>query len=174
MPLASRIRLGRIGSVHGLQGEIRLRVPAPLEGAFAGLRRAYLAPDGEEGRPVPIDSSRRHGDVFLVKFQGVNDRNGAEELRGLDVLAARGDLEEAGAAGPFPEDLDGIRVETREGKPVGVLVETLEYPAGALYRVLDGEKEHLIPGAPEIVLSIDLESGRMIIAPPPGLLELNE
>ncbi len=160
--------------MHGLQGEVRLRVPPPLEGAFVCLTRVSLAHAGHDPRTYLIQSKRRHGDVFLVKFGGVEGRDGAEALRGGEVEASREDLESAGATGTFPEDIDGIEVVTKEGRAVGTLVEILDYPAGPLYRVRDGEKEHLIPAAPVFIVSIDVDAGRMVVAPPPGLLELNE
>jgi len=173
MPKAARIHLGTIGRVHGLGGEVRLKVSRLLDPALPALRRVFLADEEEEIRAFLVESVRPHGDVFLLKLEGIDDRTEAEGLRGAEAWADRRDLEAAGAKGPFREELVGLAVWTREGRAIGTIEEVLEYPAGDLYRVRGAEEEHLIPAAPGIVVLIDLESGRMIVDPPPGLLEIN-
>ncbi|MFH1679194.1 MAG: ribosome maturation factor RimM [Candidatus Eisenbacteria bacterium] len=173
MPKAARIHLGTFGRVHGLRGEVRLRVSRLLEPAIPGLPRVFLAREDGESRALSIEGARPHGDAFLLKLEGIDDRTGAEALRGAEVEAAREDLEAAGAEGPFVEDLVGLRVETREGRAIGTLEDVLEYPAGDLYKVRGDGAEHLIPAVPAIVVAIDLEDGRMVVDPPPGLLDIN-
>jgi 16S rRNA processing protein RimM len=173
MPKAARIHLGTIGRVHGLGGEVRLKVSRLLEPAIPALRRVSLAKEGGEPRFFFVESVRPHGDAFLLKLEGIADRTEAESLRGTEAWADRGDLEAAGARGPFHEDLVGLAVETKEGRAIGMVEEVLEYPAGDLYKVRGDGEEHLIPAAPGIVVSIDLDRGRMVVDPPPGLLEIN-
>jgi len=44
--------------------------------------------------------------------------------------------------------------------------------AQELWVVRAGDREHLIPAVPEIVVDVDVKAGRVVIRPPEGLLEL--
>jgi 16S rRNA processing protein RimM len=173
MARAERIRLGIVGRAHGLGGDFHLFVPRMLDAALPKLRRVFLTPVGGERRDAPVLGVRRHGPAFLVRLEGVQGRTAAEGIRGAYVDADRGDLAGAGCEGPFIEDLVGLEVATREGRSLGTLEEVLEYPGGDLYRIGSGRAEILLPAVPEIILEIDWEAGRMLVAPPPGLLEIN-
>jgi len=167
------IHIGTIGKAHGIGGEVRLHVGRVHEETVPSLRRVRLAGDHAPDSEFRIETIRPHQDVFLVKFEEIADRTEAESLRGLEVRARRKDLESAGANRLFPEDLIGLDVVTVDGDRVGELEEILEYPASDMYRVRGENGEHLIPAVPEIVVEIDPEGGRIVIAPPDGLLDLN-
>jgi hypothetical protein len=52
-----------------------------------------------------------------------------------------------------------------------VVEEVITTGGQPIYQVR-GERELLVPGAPGVVKSMDLEAGRMVVALPPGLEEL--
>ena len=61
---------------------------------------------------------------------------------------------------------------TDAGVDVGSVIGIEHGPAHDLWVVRGREREHLIPAVAEIVLEVDLAAGRVVIHPPPGLLEL--
>ena len=172
MPEADTITIGGIGKAHGLGGEIRLYLDRRFHGCFPCIDKVLLSTEGEQ-REARIESRRFHTDVFLVKFDCVADRTEAETLQGYQVLVGRKEIEEAGAVGPFPEDLIGLHVVTVDGKELGTIDDLLDYPAGDMFQVVSGTREYLIPSTPRMIVKIDIEGGRIIVDPPPGLLELN-
>jgi 16S rRNA processing protein RimM len=115
---------------------------------------------------------------LLVRFDGVVDREGAEALRGL-VLTI--DADEAGdAGGPegddeawWDRDLVGLRARTPDGTEIGKVVDVVHTPAGDLLAIgtPDG-REHLVPFVREIVPTVAVGAGTVVIDPPPGLLDL--
>ena len=116
-----------------------------------------------EGTPHVIVSSRPNQHRFTVRFEGVDDRNGAEALRGK--------LVEAEPLGEPPEgelwvhELIGSEVRDCAGAPLGQVVAVEANPAHDLL-VLDGGA--LVP----MVFVTSYESGVVVVDPPEGLFDL--
>jgi 16S rRNA processing protein RimM len=66
----------------------------------------------------------------------------------------------------------GLEVFDTQGERIGIVTRTWPTPGGELYVVNGGSKEYLIPAVKEIIEKVDLASGKMIINPPEGLLDL--
>ncbi|MGN6333905.1 MAG: ribosome maturation factor RimM [Motilibacteraceae bacterium] len=164
--------VGRIGRAHGIRGEVtvEVRTDDPERRLAPG---AVLATDPPERGPLTVATGKVHSGRLLLRFEGVQDRNGAEALRDT-LLVAEVDPEES------PEDpeefydhqLVGLDVVTVQGEHVGEVAEMLHLPAQDLVAVRrpDG-REVLVPFVAAIVPTVDLEAQRMVIDPPPGLLE---
>jgi 16S rRNA processing protein RimM len=69
-------------------------------------------------------------------------------------------------------DLEGCRVVTEEGEPVGTFLRAEASPAQDLWVVASGEREHLIPAVADIVMQVDTAARIIVIRPPEGLLDL--
>ena len=173
MSRSPAIHIGRTGRAHGLAGEVRVHILRRYAHVFPRLDGVLLTGDRGEERRARIVGSRLHQDVYLVRFDAVSDRTGAETLRNHDVAADREALERAGIPPPFPEDFVGLAVITTEGIRVGVVEGVDDFPAGDMLRVVDGDSESLIPAVPEIVTAVDLDEGTITVDPPPGLLDIN-
>jgi 16S rRNA processing protein RimM len=105
----------------------------------------------------------------------VADRDAAESLRGtLFVVdsAALPPIEDPDEF--YDHQLEGLRVVTTGGTPVGTVAEVLHTAAGELLAVrTEGDGgEVLIPFVSAIVISVSLEEQTVEIDPPEGLLEL--
>jgi 16S rRNA processing protein RimM len=119
---------------------------------------------------LTVQSAREHGDRFLVKFEGTDDRDAAEGLRGalyVPESEAR-DLE----SGEFWEhDLEGLAVvHATTGDAVGTVAYVQPGPAQDLLVLDTPAGERLVPFVSEIVVEVDVEAGRVRIDPPEGLL----
>ncbi len=72
----------------------------------------------------------------------------------------------------YCEDLVGLAVETVNGKSLGNVLSFQEFGAGAMLEI--GRRHGdttLVPFTKDIVPQVDLEAKRVVIDPPPGLLE---
>ncbi len=166
--------VGRIGRAHGVLGEatIEVRTDVPDERFFIG---AKLFTDPESVGPLTITSARDHNGILLLKFAEANDRNTVEKLRDT-LLKAEVDMSEENLHEDefHVQQLIGLTVETDEGIHVGILTDVLNLPGQDLLSVKTEHGEILIPFVYEIVPEIDLEKGKVIIVPPPGLLNSAE
>ncbi|MCQ4046095.1 ribosome maturation factor RimM [Streptantibioticus rubrisoli] len=167
--------VGRIGRAHGIKGEVTIEVRTD-EPELRLAPGAVLATDPASAGPLTIETGRVHSGRLLLRFTGVNDRNGAEALRNT-LLIAEVDPEET------PEDpeefydhqLIDLDVVTEDGTAVGRITEITHLPYQDLLVVErpDGS-EVLIPFVSDIVPDIDLERQVAVITPPPGLLDERE
>jgi 16S rRNA processing protein RimM len=139
-PPAERIAVGRIAAAHGLRGEVTVEVLSDVADRFAPGAVLMLSLAGAPRRHLVVETSRphasRHKDRLLVRFQGVEDRTGAEALR-------RGVLEvDAAAVPPAPDgsyyqfDLVGCRCEDRRAGFLGEVIDVVAGGGGDLLRVV--------------------------------------
>ena len=168
-----QVVVARIGKAHGLRGEVTVQVltGAPDERFVPG---ASFATDPASSGPLVLRSARDNNGILLLGFEHTDDRSGAETLRGIKLLAEAladdGDDEEW-----YERDLVGLKAVTVEGDEVGEVVALESRPAQDLLvlRLADG-REALVPFVTAIVPEVDLEGGRVVLDPPPGLLDLDE
>jgi 16S rRNA processing protein RimM len=154
----ARLEVGRIGRAHGLRGEV---VVTPLSNIVARFERgATLWIDGS---PRVVASSRPNQHRYVIRFEGVDDRNGAELLRNKVVEAEP--LADAPEGELWVHELIGSQVRDREGAVLGSVVAVEANPAHDLL-VLDGGA--LVP----MVFVVSSENGVVVIDPPDGLFDL--
>ncbi len=158
MGAGARLEVGRIGRAHGLRGEVVVTPVSNIAERFA--RGATLWVDGE---PLVITSSRPNQHRFVVGFAGVEDRNGAEALRGKLVEAEP--IADAPDGELWVHELIGSEVRDRGGTGFGKVVAVEANPAHDLL-VLDGGA--LVP----MVFVVSSDSGVVVIDPPDGLFDL--
>ena len=124
----------------------------------------------EDGRALVVVTARVHRDRFLVGFDGYDDRDAAETLRGALYVPAdeRRDLD----AGEFWEhDLQGLDVvHAGTGAVIGTVSQVLEGRAQDLLAVDTPAGERLVPFVRAIVVEVDPAARRVTIDPPEGLL----
>ena len=107
----------------------------------------------------------------MASFEGIEDREAAEELVGGTLCIPRTELLPAPLDEFYVADLMGLTVVTVAGETVGSL--TAVYPGNGhdVYGVDKGGREVLIPAVQPIVVTIDMAARRMTIDPPEGLLD---
>lgn len=164
--------VARIGRAHGIKGEVTVEVRTD-EPELRLAPGAVLATDPASAGPLTIASGRVHSGRLLLRFEGVADRNAAEALRNI-LLIAEVDPDEL----PEEEDeyydhqLIDLDVVTEDGTEVGRITEISHLPSQDLFIVErpDGS-EVMIPFVEEIVSEIDLAEQKAVITPPPGLID---
>lgn len=167
--------VGRIGRAHGIRGEVAVEPRTDDPDARIGVG-AQLHTEPDSAGPLTVSSTRWHGDRLLVRFTGVGDRNAAEGLRGIRLLAEVDPDERPDDPEEFYDrQLVGMEAVTTDGEPVGEVADVVHLPGQDLLsvRAPDGH-EILVPFVTQIVPEVDLGSGRVVLDPPDGLLEAPE
>jgi 16S rRNA processing protein RimM len=178
MAVDNQLLVARIGKPHGLHGEVtvQLHTDDPERRFVVG---AMLTTQAAAGSGVPrvltVQSTRVHQGVWLLGFEGIPDRTGAESLRDTRLFAdVTSDEPSEDQDAWYEDDLVGLAVTTRDGTVVGEVVGLQSRPAQDLLVVrLTGGGEALVPFVEQIVPEVDLQGRRVVIDPPAGLLELN-
>lgn len=161
------LECGKIVTTHGLRGEVK--VLPWCDGPEDLCRFATLYLD-KGATPMQVEKARTAKNMALVKFQGVDSPEAAQALRGkvLYLDRADDDLEEGQY---YLQDLFGLTVADADtGAVYGTLSDVSETGANNVYHIAfpDGRVQ-LIPAIPEVVVSVDLEAGKMFIRPMEGL-----
>jgi len=149
------LEVGRVVKPHGLRGEVIVElVTDRTERLVPGTELAT-----DDGLLV-VEQSSPHLGRWIVQFAGVVGRDAAEALRGT-VLSAE-PLEDPDAL--WVHELVGSRVEGTDGTDYGFVTAVEANPASDLL-VLEGGG--LVP----LRFVVDHEPGRVVVDPPPGLLD---
>jgi 16S rRNA processing protein RimM len=160
-PPPGELEVGRIGSPHGVRGEVTV--------TFVTNRAERAVPGAElrgGDRALVVASARPHQGKWLIRFEGVDDRNAAEALRGTCLTAPPLEGGEVLAEGEYwVHELIGSRVVDRAGGELGTVVAVEANPAHDLL-VLD--RGAFVPIA-FVVRHVD---GEVVVDVPDGLLEL--
>ena len=130
---AKRVLIGRIGSAHGIKGEVRIQsfCADPLAVATYGP----LATD-RAGLTIEIVASRLSKTMVIARLKGVSDRNAAEALNGVALYVDRDKLPAEDDADDFYyADLIGLEVRTLEGRAIGTIKAVDDFGAGDVVEI---------------------------------------
>lgn len=168
--------IGRFFRAHGLKGEVKVIPETDEPDHFAALETVYVGQEPELAAAMPVQSVRfqqtKHGVTVILKLEGVDTPEDAADLRSQLVFARESDLPELEEDEMYLHDLVGLAVVTESGEEVGRVSDVLDMPGHITYVVeRPGRSDALIPGVPEFVIEVDLDSERIVIRPIEGLLE---
>lgn len=160
--------IGRVIKPHGVLGEVRVELMTDVPQRFGWLKTIYV---GErDPRPVAVESVRYHQEFVLLKLAGYPTRTEAEALRNELLQVPEEEAIPLEEGEYFLHQLLGLEVLTEAGQSLGRLTDILETGANNVFVVSGGGAEHLIPDIPDVVREVDVDGGRIIIRPLPGLL----
>lgn len=157
---SNRSLAGRLGRPHGLDGFLGLYVDEENLFHFEVGSTIYI-----EDRPYVVRAIRQGDKGPQVAFDDVTDRDGAEQVRGLDVFVSG--RRQLGESEYWPDDLIGLQVVTLEGTILGNVVDVVL--GAAQDRLVVGDDAIEIPLVHDLVPNIDLEAGRVDVVTLPGL-----
>lgn len=169
--------VGHVSKPHGTKGEVLVlvltdepdRVFEPGRDVLVGDTEGGLASDADR---LVIERTRPFKRGLLVKFEDHDDRNAVEPLAQRYLLVPTERLRPLEAGEVFYHQLLGSEVVTVDGEVVGRVREVYDTEPADLLDVKGAGGSHLIPFVERVVKAVDVERRRIVIEPPPGLLEL--
>jgi 16S rRNA processing protein RimM len=168
-----RLTVGRIGKPQGIRGEVtvEVRTDSPEVRFAVGAR---LFTDPAERGPLVVESARDQNGRLVVAFEGVPDRNAAEQLRNTMLLVDAADVPPSDDPDEFHDtELMGLAADLTDGTRLGEVADVLHLPHGDVLVVRRPEgPEVLVPFVKAIVPDVDVAAGRLVVDPPEGLLDL--
>ncbi len=161
------VMVGRIGRPHGLRGDVTIAVSTddPDERFAPG---SVL--ESDRG-PLTVRARRRAGGLLLLRFEGVDDRDAAEALRGTALRVSAETLPDVEDPDEFYDhQLIGLDVRHRDGRELGSVVEVWHPPASPVLLVRrPGGADEAVPFVRAIVPTVDLTGGFLVVEPPDGM-----
>ena len=192
-----QIAVGQVVRAHGIRGEVIVAVRTD-EPAVRFAPGSVLPTEPPERGPLTVAASRWHSGRLIVAFEAVRDRTAAEVLRGTLLILDSAQIPSPSDPDEFYDhELIGLGVVTAAGDPVGVVADVLHHGQdllvvrregspgepgpghvrpGQAHRGSGGQEagEALVPFVGAIVTDVDVAAGRLVIDPPPGLLDPDE
>jgi 16S rRNA processing protein RimM len=167
------IVVARVARTRGLRGEVVADLLTDFPGRFEALDSVIaIAPDGSR-RSLQIEEHWFQSKRIIFKFADYDSIDEAKELAGLQLAVPASDRIELPKDQFYEWELVGCRVETTDGKSIGMVREVMR-TGGVEILVVEGDagSEFLIPMAQEICVEIDIDKKLVRVDPPEGLLEL--
>jgi 16S rRNA processing protein RimM len=160
------VLVGRFGAPQGVQGEVRVQ-------SFTGDPRSIggLGPLTDAARAKEFAFERIRplkDDMLAVRVKGVDTREAAAALAGVELFVRRDRLPEPSEDEFYVDDLVGLVAESTDGRRLGRVVALLNYGAGDILEIAPdaGGEPLLMPFAKATVPEIDFERERIRVEPP--------
>lgn len=161
------IETGKIVGTHGIGGEMRVQPWADSPKALCRLKRLFI---DEQGSEIKIKSSRVHGNVVLIKAEGVDSIEAAEKMRNKVIYAAREDV--VPSDGHLIADIIGCKVYDADTDALyGEISAVSQTGANDVWHISKDGREYLMPAIDEIIESVDIENDIVKIHPMKGLFD---
>jgi 16S rRNA processing protein RimM len=113
--------------------------------------------------------------VVIAHVSGVENRDQAETLRGLRLYLPRSALPETEPDEYYHADLIGLEAVLEDGTPVGRVRAIHDFGAGdTLELVRPSAPPVMVPFTRAVVPRVELAQRRLVLDPPPGLLDDGE
>lgn len=163
------LEIGKIVAVQGLKGEVRVE-PWCDSGEFLCEFDTLYFDKGET--PLEITRSRVQKNIVIMKIEGIDTPEQAQNIRNKILYMDREDVElDEGAY--FVQDLIGLEViDNDNGTDYGKLCEVSFTGANDVYHIKDKDgRIRLIPAIPDVVIDTDITNGIMKIHVLEGLFD---
>ena len=125
------IELGRIQEAFGIKGWVRIHPhSADTDALFAAKEWHLQPPEPKFARgfsaftgvvAVKVGEIKTHADGIVAYIDGLNDRNGAEGLKGVRISVPRSAFPVTPEGEFYWVDLIGLRVVNRDGVELGIV-----------------------------------------------------
>jgi len=165
------LELGQIVSTHGIKGEMRVNPWCDSPEFACVFKTVYLDDKGE--KPVKVIASRPHGNIALMKLEGIDTVEQAAAMRNKIIYMARKDAKLPEGSW-FIADLIGCKAVDAddENKIWGILTDVSQTGANDVWHITDESgKEYLLPVIPPVVISTDVENEKVYIRPLKGIFD---
>jgi len=170
--------IGVVTSSHGVAGKLNIKSLSDFKERFTKPGMRWIQKHNEE--PIPcklISGFQKPGkESFIISLEGIKNRNDADNLKKYKLLVKSNDMPKL-KDNEFHLnqllDLDVKLFVEGEIKIIGKVVDLITENNNLLViRLLQNNKDVLIPFVKEIVTTIDRRNKYLVINPPKGLLDL--
>ena len=169
------VLIGKVAKPHGIRGEVKVYTFSELPDNLQLYKSLVLQKPGEsETRKYSLVKSRPQGKLAIVQLQGVDTRDEAEALQGSEIWLDKSEIPGLEPGEYYWHQFVGLQAVTDTGTALGKISGLFTTKAHDVMVIAGAEREYMIPVKDEIIKQVDTKAGKVIIAPPAGLLEVNE
>lgn len=166
------IPVAKVIGPHGVKGALKVFSYSGNLESLRAVRTVLLRSSVGELKEYQIKSITPQPTKLILFLKGIEEIDQVLPHVGNEICLKRSQLPEPEEDEYYWCDLIGLEVVTVENVPIGNIIDIFETGSNDVY-VVRGEKgEFLIPAIGDVINSIDLQEGKMIVTPLAGLLDL--
>jgi 16S rRNA processing protein RimM len=166
-----RVVIGQIVKPHGLKGEVVVEVLTDFPERFSEGLRVRLSGGAHEAREVRIAAVRSHQGRLLLTFEGISDVSMAETLRTAELSVSARDVAPRPEGFVYHWEIEGALAVDAAGTELGRVTDLVDAAGRPLLVLQTARGARDVPFARPIVVSVDVAKRRVVLDPPPGLLD---
>lgn len=151
--------MGRVAAPFGIKGWVKVQPFSDDPGTLMDFE-SWRIGRGAEHTHYSVETVQEHGKAMVAKLVGVDDRDKAYALRGMEISVARSSLSPPADDEYYWSDLIGLTAVNREGIELGKVDSLMETGAHDLL-VITGKREYLIPFVGQFVGKVDVAGGQI-------------
>lgn len=165
MAQSDNVVIGCIGAVYGVKGWLKIQSYTENPEDIFSYSPWYLqssAARQQSEQAVTVVEWRRHNKGLIALIEGINDRDEASRLTGMEISIAADELPALAEDEFYWRDLIGMRVKNKQGYDMGVVEQIMPTPANDVLVVSAnsndafGKSERLIPFVQsQYILAVD-------------------
>lgn len=155
------VHIGQISKSQGVRGEVKVQLLTEDPQRFIGLKNVFVEKDGGF-IPYTVRSAAIRQGAAYISFEGVDDRDSSDALRGLHICVERKDAIALPAGHHFIFDLVGCQVESSDGEALGTLTDVLQYGAADVY-VVSGKSGFMVPAIKRLLKNVDTDARKIVL-----------
>ena len=150
--------VGKVSSPHGIKGWLKvISYTDPIENILS-YKEWFIINEGDSKKTFSIEDSRIQGKKIIVKLDGIEDRDSAEDLKNKEILVSRIDLPKLEENTFYWNDLLDLSVLDQKGKQIGKVDSLFETGSNDVLVIVNENKERfLVPFImEEVIRKVDL------------------
>ena len=137
---------------------------------FEELEKIYIK-NKKGKKEYKIQEVKYHKQMVLIKFEGIENPEDADLLRGSYLVINRKDAKPLEEGTYYIVDLLGLEVYTDEGILLGKVDDIFNTGSNDIYVVKDElGKQVLLPGIEDVIKEVDIENCKITVHIIPGLM----
>ena len=149
--------VGKVSGPHGIKGWVKvISYTNPLENILSYKEWFIINEEGK--KPFSIEDFRIQGKKIIVKLDGIQDRNSAEDLKNKEILVSRIELPKLEKNTYYWNDLLDLPVLDKKGTQIGKVDSLFETGSNDVLVIVNENKERfLVPFImEEVIRNVDL------------------
>jgi 16S rRNA processing protein RimM len=163
--------MGRVTAPFGVKGWFKVYALTAQPGSLCDYPMWWLRRDGE-WREMKVLAAKVQGNTLVAQLAGIESREAAAALRGLEIGVPREQLPDAAGDEFYWADLIGLKVVNTEQQELGRVVRILQTGANDVLVVVDEEdkerergaaREILIPFIADAIKQVDIAAGLIAV-----------
>jgi 16S rRNA processing protein RimM len=163
------ITVGRVLASYGVKGKLKVKTETDFPQRFTPGAKVYI-----NRQQMTIDSAEWHSGKLVIKLNTIDSKEDTQKLQGKTVEICRSQVHFLPEGQYYYFQLIGLEVWTTQGEFLGNITKILATESNDNYVVRSTKGEILIPAIEDVIKSIDLDKGCLVIEPIAGLLSLNQ